>query len=92
MKRHEWDRRHVESIVGTRKIVSVRQPQLRREMTTYFGKTGGSCFRERSPPSRSVDGHVIRSVIISWCRKIRVHGDSAPQDGVRKKSHLGDDG
>ena len=47
-------------------------------MTTYFGKTGGSCFRERSPPSRRVDGHVIRSVIISWRRNIRVHARQRP--------------
>ena len=54
MKRHEWDRRHVESIVGVRNIDSVQQTQHRREVTAYLGKTARSCFRGRSPPSRSV--------------------------------------
>jgi len=54
MKRLERDRRHVESIVGARKIVSVRQTQRRKEVTTYLGVTGGSCYGGRSPPSRSV--------------------------------------
>jgi hypothetical protein len=54
MNRHEWDRRHVESIVDVRKIVSVQQIHHRREVTTYLGKTGGYCDGGRSPPSKSV--------------------------------------
>jgi len=39
MKRLERDRRHVESIVDVRKIVSVQQIHHRREVTIYLGKT-----------------------------------------------------
>ena len=38
MKRHKWDRIHVESIVGVRKIISVEQTQHRRGVTTYISK------------------------------------------------------
>ena len=55
MKHDEQNSRHLDSAVGVmRPLVHMLQIMQRREVTTYLGKTGGSCFRERSPPSRSV--------------------------------------
>jgi hypothetical protein len=92
MKRLERDRRHVESIVDVRKIVSVQQIHHRREVTTYLGKTGGYCGGGRSPPSGSV----------GWTHdQIRNHQQAQKHKGPREtvpskmeceKSHLGDDG
>jgi hypothetical protein len=75
MKRLERDRRHVELIVGVRKIVSVRQIQHRKGVTTYPCKTDEYSCGGRSPPSRSV----------GWTRnQIRNHQLAREHYGPRK--------
>ena len=73
MKRLERDRRHVESIVDVRKIVSVQQIHHRREVTIYLGKTVDIAAEDAAHLQEALGGHMIRSVIISRRINIRVH-------------------